>query len=185
MTTHATAQPGARALNGWAAERSLEIRRRVGFLPGDCALYPKLSGAKVLDYLGALRGRVDRRVRDSLSERFDADLDNSQSQAPRSAHAWRRARAGSALEQAAVDRVTHEFGTRVKPQLLLNVSAVVSTVSTDRKSWSPISPLMWPRAIRARTSSSRASSVEDASDPVSGASTAARYPRRMLQPPCP
>jgi len=56
-------------------ERSLEIRRRVGFLPGDFALYPKLSGATVLDYLGALRGGVDRRVRDSLAERFDADLD--------------------------------------------------------------------------------------------------------------
>ena len=55
-------------------ERSLEIRRRVGFLPGDFALYPKLSGATVLDYLGALRGGVDRRVRDSLAERFDADL---------------------------------------------------------------------------------------------------------------
>jgi ABC-2 type transport system ATP-binding protein len=55
-------------------ERSLEVRHRVGFLPGDFALYPKLSGAQVLDYLAALRGGVDRRVRDSLTERFDADL---------------------------------------------------------------------------------------------------------------
>jgi beta-exotoxin I transport system ATP-binding protein len=54
---------------------SLEIRRRVGFLPGDLALYPKLRGGEVLDYLGALRGSVDRRVRDALAERFDADLD--------------------------------------------------------------------------------------------------------------
>ena len=56
-------------------ENSLEIRRRVGFLPGDFALYPKLTGAKVLDYLADLRGGVDRRVRDALTERFDADLD--------------------------------------------------------------------------------------------------------------
>jgi ABC-2 type transport system ATP-binding protein len=54
---------------------SLAIRRRVGFLPGDFALYPKLSGAAMLDYLAALRGGVDARVRDGLAERFDAQLD--------------------------------------------------------------------------------------------------------------
>ena len=54
---------------------SREIRRRVGFLPGDFALYPKLSGADVLDHLAALRGGVDRRVRDGLVERFGAQLD--------------------------------------------------------------------------------------------------------------
>ena len=54
---------------------SLEIRRRVGFLPGDFALYPKLTGAAMLDYLAELRGGIDRRVRDGLAERFDADLD--------------------------------------------------------------------------------------------------------------
>ena len=53
----------------------LEIRRRIGFLPGDLALYPKLTGAAVLRYLGALRGGVDRRVVDALAERFDAQLD--------------------------------------------------------------------------------------------------------------
>jgi ABC-2 type transport system ATP-binding protein len=53
---------------------SVEIRRRVGFLPGDFALYPRLSGAAMLDYLGALRGGVDRRRRDELAERFGADL---------------------------------------------------------------------------------------------------------------
>jgi ABC-2 type transport system ATP-binding protein len=47
----------------------------VGFLPGDLAMYPKLSGRVVLDYLARLRGGVDPRVRDSLAERFDADLD--------------------------------------------------------------------------------------------------------------
>ena len=53
---------------------SLEIRRRVGFLPGELALYPMLSGAEMLDYLAELRGGVDREVRDALAERFDADL---------------------------------------------------------------------------------------------------------------
>ncbi len=65
----------ARVLGMDSINDSLEIRRRVGFLPGDLALYPKLTGRAVLDYLAQLRGGVDRRVRDSLVERFDADLD--------------------------------------------------------------------------------------------------------------
>jgi ABC-2 type transport system ATP-binding protein len=54
---------------------SREIRRRIGFLPGDLALYPKLTGAQVLDHLAELRGNPDRGLRDALSERFDAQLD--------------------------------------------------------------------------------------------------------------
>jgi ABC-2 type transport system ATP-binding protein len=54
---------------------SLEVRRRVGFLPGDLALYPKLTGGVVLEYFAQLRGGVDGRVRDALVERFDAVLD--------------------------------------------------------------------------------------------------------------
>jgi ABC-2 type transport system ATP-binding protein len=54
---------------------SLDIRRRVGFLPGDLALYPKLTGAAMLEYLAQLRGGVDRRARDALAERFGAQLD--------------------------------------------------------------------------------------------------------------
>jgi ABC-2 type transport system ATP-binding protein len=54
--------------------QSLEIRRRIGFLPGDFALYPRLTGGAILDFLAALRGGVDRRVRDQLADRFDADL---------------------------------------------------------------------------------------------------------------
>ena len=50
------------------------IHRRVGFLPGELAMYPKLRGAEMLDYLAALRGGVDPRVRNALAERFDADL---------------------------------------------------------------------------------------------------------------
>jgi ABC-2 type transport system ATP-binding protein len=54
---------------------SLAIRRRVGFLPGDFALYPKLTGRAMLDYLAQLRGGVDPHVRHSLVERFGADID--------------------------------------------------------------------------------------------------------------
>jgi ABC-2 type transport system ATP-binding protein len=65
----------ARVLGLDTVSRSLEIRRRVGFLPGDLALYPKLTGRVVLDYLAQLRGGIDARVRDALVERFDADID--------------------------------------------------------------------------------------------------------------
>jgi ABC-2 type transport system ATP-binding protein len=58
-----------------SVKESLAIRRRVGFLPGDLALYPKLTGRVMLDYLARLRGGVDQRVRTSLVERFNADLD--------------------------------------------------------------------------------------------------------------
>jgi ABC-2 type transport system ATP-binding protein len=37
-------------------------------------LYPKLLGVEMLDYLAALRGEVDVRVRDALAERFEAEL---------------------------------------------------------------------------------------------------------------
>jgi ABC-2 type transport system ATP-binding protein len=65
----------ARLLGLDTSADSLAIRRRIGFLPGDLALYPKLTGRAVLDYLAHLRGGVDQRLRDSLAERFDADLD--------------------------------------------------------------------------------------------------------------
>ena len=67
---------GSAQLLGLDSHRSsLEIRQRVGYLPGDFALYPKLTGAAMLDYLADLRGGVDRRLRDQLAERFDAQLD--------------------------------------------------------------------------------------------------------------
>jgi ABC-2 type transport system ATP-binding protein len=65
----------ARVLGLDTVSDSLEIRRRVGFLPGDLALYPKLTGGAMLDYLAQLRGGVDPRTRDALVERFGADID--------------------------------------------------------------------------------------------------------------
>jgi beta-exotoxin I transport system ATP-binding protein len=65
----------ARVLGLDVTKHSVEIRRRVGFLPGDLAMYPKLTGRVVLSYLARLRGGVDPRRRDSLAERFGADLD--------------------------------------------------------------------------------------------------------------
>ena len=67
---------GSATVLGLDARRdSLEIHRRVGFLPGDFALYPRLTGRAILEHFAALRGGVDARVRDALAERFDAQLD--------------------------------------------------------------------------------------------------------------
>jgi ABC-2 type transport system ATP-binding protein len=49
---------------------SVEIRRRVGYLPGGIALYDALSGERLLDYLGALTGRPPTR-RPELLDRLE------------------------------------------------------------------------------------------------------------------
>lgn len=53
---------------------SLAIRRRIGYLPGELALYENLTGAEVLRYLGHLRGGVDWKTVQELAARLDADL---------------------------------------------------------------------------------------------------------------
>ena len=52
-----------------------QIRRRIGYLPGELALHPRLTGREILRRLGRIRGHVDNALRDSLADRFDADLD--------------------------------------------------------------------------------------------------------------
>ncbi len=54
---------------------SLEVRARVGYVPGDLALYPRLTGRQVLDYFARLRGGVDQRYLDELVTRLGAELD--------------------------------------------------------------------------------------------------------------
>src|SRR5664279_3360971 len=54
---------------------SVAIHRRVGYLPGDLALYPKLTGRQHLDRFAAIRGLRDGRYRDQLVGRFNAELD--------------------------------------------------------------------------------------------------------------
>jgi ABC-2 type transport system ATP-binding protein len=49
------------------------IHRRLGYLPGEFALYDRLTGRQTLEYFGNLRGGVDRVYQASLIERFDLD----------------------------------------------------------------------------------------------------------------
>ncbi len=53
---------------------AVEIRRHLGFLPSDLALYPSLTGKQTLQYLANLRGGIDWGWVDTLTARFDADL---------------------------------------------------------------------------------------------------------------
>ncbi len=53
---------------------AVEIRRHLGFLPSDLALYPNLTGKQTLQYLANLRGDIDWGWVNTLTARFDADL---------------------------------------------------------------------------------------------------------------
>jgi len=55
-------------------EQAVEIRNHVGYLPGDLALYPKLTGRETLQYFANLRGGVDWGYVETLSKRLDSDL---------------------------------------------------------------------------------------------------------------
>jgi ABC-2 type transport system ATP-binding protein len=56
-------------------KNSVEIRKHIGYLPGDLAMYPNLTGKDTLTYFANLRGGVDWSYVDSLAERLNADLD--------------------------------------------------------------------------------------------------------------
>ena len=49
------------------------IHRRVGYLPGEFALFDRLTGLQTIEYFANLRGGVDARYRAELIDRFDLD----------------------------------------------------------------------------------------------------------------
>ena len=54
--------------------QSVEIRRRVGYLPGELALYEQLTPLELLEFLGHLRGAFDRQHVLALAERLGLEL---------------------------------------------------------------------------------------------------------------
>lgn len=50
------------------------LRGRIGYLPGELALYDGLTGKELIDYIGHMRGGVDQRRVNQLVERLDIDL---------------------------------------------------------------------------------------------------------------
>jgi ABC-2 type transport system ATP-binding protein len=49
------------------------IHRRIGYIPGEFALYDRLTGKQTLEYFANLRGGVEPAYQASLIERFDLD----------------------------------------------------------------------------------------------------------------
>lgn len=54
---------------------AVEVHRRIGYLPSDLALYPKMTGSDMLRFFAKLRGGVDWAFVDALAKRLDANLD--------------------------------------------------------------------------------------------------------------
>jgi len=54
-------------------KQSLEIKRLVGYMPGEPALDPNLTGGQILEYFAHLRGGVDHAFLKQLIQRFDLD----------------------------------------------------------------------------------------------------------------
>ncbi|MFJ8882521.1 ABC transporter ATP-binding protein [Streptomyces sp. NPDC102402] len=52
---------------------SVELHRRLAYVPGDVELWPGLTGGEAIDLLSRLRGGADKRRRDELLERFGLD----------------------------------------------------------------------------------------------------------------
>jgi beta-exotoxin I transport system ATP-binding protein len=67
----------ARLLGRDSRADGVEVRRRVGYLPGDLRLYDRLTGREQLDSLARLRGGVDDSLRNELVARFDVPLDRA------------------------------------------------------------------------------------------------------------
>jgi ABC-2 type transport system ATP-binding protein len=64
-----------RVLDGDPRADGAALRRRIGFLAGDLALWPRLTGRQVLDHLARLRGGVDPDFRGDIERRIGAQLD--------------------------------------------------------------------------------------------------------------
>ncbi|MEO6891744.1 MAG: ABC transporter ATP-binding protein [Ktedonobacteraceae bacterium] len=54
-------------------QQSVEIKRLIGYLPGELALDPRLTGGQILEYFGHLRGGIDQAYLKQLIARLDVD----------------------------------------------------------------------------------------------------------------
>ena len=61
-----------KGLDAW--EKSVEIKKVVGYVPGEPSLDPNLTGGQILEYYANLRGGVDQAYLKLLIQRFDLDV---------------------------------------------------------------------------------------------------------------
>ena len=52
---------------------AVTLHRRLAYVPGDVTLWPGLTGGEIIDLLGRLRGGLDPKCRQALTERFQLD----------------------------------------------------------------------------------------------------------------
>src|SRR5438128_8957190 len=58
-------------LDSW--EKSIDVKRLIGYVPGEPSLDPNLTGGQILEYFANLRGGVDQSYLKNLVDRFDLD----------------------------------------------------------------------------------------------------------------
>ena len=72
-----TSSARRRAARSCSTSRStvdpVSIHRRIGYIPGEFALYDRLTGGQTIEYFANLRGGVDKAYQAALIERFDLD----------------------------------------------------------------------------------------------------------------
>lgn len=52
---------------------AVALHRRLAYVPGEVSLWPNLTGGEIIDLFGRLRGDLNRRRRDELTQRFELD----------------------------------------------------------------------------------------------------------------
>src|ERR1700723_135351 len=63
----------ATLLGGDPWRDAVALHRRLAYVPGDVTLWPGLTGGEIIDLLGRLRGGLDPKRRQDLTERFELD----------------------------------------------------------------------------------------------------------------
>ena len=54
---------------------AVDVHRRIGYLPGELALHPRLTGRQHIDFAAEVRGMRDRSFLDDLVSRFQVELE--------------------------------------------------------------------------------------------------------------
>ncbi|MFO0935706.1 MAG: ABC transporter ATP-binding protein [Gemmataceae bacterium] len=60
--------------------QSVEVRQRISYLPGELRLYEGMTGRRLVQFLGSLRGESDFSAAESLARQLDIDLGRPLSQ---------------------------------------------------------------------------------------------------------
>lgn len=67
---------GSAMIRGYDTVReSIDIRKSIGYLSGDLAMYPKMTGRQFLGYMSDLQGSSNKEVISVLAKRLKSDLD--------------------------------------------------------------------------------------------------------------